>query len=166
MHEGEVNFDTGVSELMTRKFPSAQIAAPLAISKSAVETPMLRSFANLKTLDSGGPPLVSFPTAQTAALVALTKREVEAPMIRSLADRHRIVMLRNTVSLDTVQNNYLRRTKILAFIAGPAKQRNLSLAAINNWVYSQVFLTPAEDPWLGLAPPDVFSAIESDGRTY
>jgi hypothetical protein len=55
--------------------------------------------------------------------------------------------------------------RLLAFLAGPAKESGLSLTAINNWVYSQVFLTPADDPWLGLAPPDVFSAIEADGRS-
>jgi hypothetical protein len=152
---------------MTRKFPSAQTAAPLAVSKSLVETPMLRSFANLKDKGesgAGSTPAVFFPSAQTAALQAMSKRAVEVPMIRSLVEWPRIVSLRRTVSLDTVQNNYMRRTKILAFIGGPAKK--LSLAAINNWIYSKVFLTPAEDPWLGLAPTDVFSAIEGDGRTY
>jgi len=118
MHEDETTFDARVSQLMVRKFPSAQAAAPIAVSKQAAETPMLRRLANLN----------------------------------------------RTVSLDTVQNNYMRRTKILAFIAGQAKESKLSLTAINNWVYSQVFLTPADDPWLGLAPPDVFSAIEADGR--
>jgi hypothetical protein len=119
MHEGETTFDAGASELMVRKFPSAEIAAPNAASKRIVETPMLRRLANLN----------------------------------------------RTVSLDTVQNNYMRRTKILAFIAGQAKESRLSLTAINTWVYSQVFLTPADDPWLGLAPPDVFSGIEADGRS-
>ncbi len=119
MHEGEITFDARASELMVRKFPSAEIAAPIAVSKQIAETPMLRRLANLN----------------------------------------------RTVSLDTVQNNYMRRTKILAFIAGQAKESRLSLTAINTWVYSQVFLTPADDPWLGLAPPDVFSAIEADGRS-
>ena len=174
LHEKDVSFDAGASELMARKFPTAQVAAPLAVSKSLVETPMLRGFANLK--DAGSSPTESapaafFPTAATAAPLAVTKRAVEAPMIGTLVggpsrvDWARIATLRQTVAMDTVQNNYMRRTRILGFIAGPAAQRTLSLADINNWVYGQVFLTPREDPWLGLAPPDVFSAIEGDGRS-
>jgi hypothetical protein len=119
MHEAETTYDARARELMVRKFPSAETAAPIAASKQIAETPMLRRLANLN----------------------------------------------RTVSLDTVQNNYMRRTKILAFLAGQTKESRLSLTAVNNWVYSQVFLTPPDDPWLGLAPPDVFSAIEADGRS-
>jgi hypothetical protein len=172
LHEGAVTFDAGVSELMARKFPTAQVAAPLADSKSMVETPMLRSFANLKDAGESGAdsaPAAFFPTAPTAARLAVAKSAVEMPMVRALdrpkVDWPRMVTLRETMARDTVQNNYMRRTKILAFVAGPAAQSKLSLAAINNWVYGQVFLTPKEDPWLGLAPPDVFSAIEGDGRS-
>jgi len=167
LHETETAFDTHVRELMVRKFPTAQAAAPLAISKSAVEFPLLR---NLN--DSEGAPstksarVAPFPSAQVAAPIAVAKRSVEVSLIRSFVDQSRIASLRGTVSLDTVQNNYMRRTVILAFIAGPATQRRLSLTAINNWVYSQVFLTPAEDPWLGLAPPDVFSAIDNNGEVH
>ena len=85
-------------------------------------------------------------------------------MLRGFENSPRVVSLRRAISLDTVENNYMRRTRILAFIAGPAAENGLSLAAINEWVYSQVFLTPSDDPWLGLAPPDVFSAIDCDGQ--
>ena len=85
-------------------------------------------------------------------------------MLRSFDNSRRIVSLSRSIALDTVENNYMRRTRILAFIAGPAAESGLSLAAINEWVYSQVFLTPSDDPWLGLAPADVFSAIDGDGR--
>ena len=30
-------------------------------------------------------------------------------------------------------------------------------------VYSELFLTPKSDPWLGLVPPGVYSGIENDG---
>jgi len=167
LHETETAFDTHVRELMVRKFPTAQAAAPLAISKSAVEVPLLRNLNDSK----GAPSMKSarvapFPSAQVAAPIAVAKRSVEVPLIRSFDDQPRIASLRATVSLDTVQNNYMRRTVILAFIAGPATQQRLSLRAINNWVYSQVFLTPAEDPWLGLDPPDVFSAIDNNGEGH
>lgn len=165
LHQTETGFDTQVRELMVRKFPAAQAAAPFAISKSAVEFPLLRNLNDSKSaLFMKSTRAAAFPRAQVAAPIAVAKRTVEVPLIRSFDDQPRIAALRTTVSLDTVQNNYMRRAEILAFIAGPAMLRRLSLTAINNWVYSQVFLTPAEDPWLGLAPPDVFSAIDNNGE--
>ena len=164
LHEGETSFDARVRELMVRKFPSAEAAAPIAVGKSAVEIPLLRNMASpIAPKEVSGQ---SSPSAQVAAPLALAKRLVEAPMLRSFDNSPRIVSLRRMISLDTVENNYMRRTRILAFIAGPAAESSLSLAAINEWVYSQVFLTPSDDPWLGLAPPDVFSAIDCDGQVY
>ena len=43
-------------------------------------------------------------------------------------------------------------------IAGAA-----DLAQLNRWVYAELFLTPAEDPWLGMATPDAFTALPRDG---
>jgi hypothetical protein len=34
---------------------------------------------------------------------------------------------------------------------------------LNERVYTELFLTPSSDPWLGLAPPDVYTAIENGG---
>lgn len=31
-------------------------------------------------------------------------------------------------------------------------------------VYSQLFLSPVDDPWYGLSKPDVYSAVKNDGR--
>lgn len=116
-HASEVAFDAQSSIVMARKFPSAETAAPLAISKRAVESPMLRALRNLQT----------------------------------------------TVALDTVRDNYLLRTKILAYLQS-APAQSLSLTQINNWIYANVFLTPKDDPWLGLAPEDVLSGIDQNGE--
>ena len=86
----------------------------------------------------------------------MSKATVESPMIREMRN------LSNSVALDTVRNNYMLRTKILSFLN--TNGRSLSLAAVNNWVYDNIFLTPGQDPWLGLAPPDVFSAIDKNGQ--
>lgn len=37
--------------------------------------------------------------------------------------------------------------------------------ALNEWVYATLFLTPSSDPWLGLAPRDVYTALDNDGRS-
>ena len=98
-----------------------------------------------------------FPDAQKAAPIATSKMLVESPMLRVFGN------LSRTTSLDTVRNNYLLRTRILAQM-NDAESQKWSLAQLNDWVYAQIFLTPNQDPWLGLAPPDVFAAIDGNGK--
>jgi hypothetical protein len=98
-----------------------------------------------------------FPVALLASRLAMAKVAVENPMLRAFSN------LSESIALDTVKNNYMLRTRILFFLAGPA--RSLTLAQINDWVYAKVFLTPRQDPWLGLAPQDVFSGIDGNGES-
>ncbi|HJX82723.1 MAG TPA: hypothetical protein VJ723_00105, partial [Candidatus Angelobacter sp.] len=72
--------------------------------------------------------------------------------------------LNNSIALDTVRNNYMLRARILAFLSSP-ETKSLSLHQINDWVYAVVFLTPKDDPWLGLAPPNVFAALDGNGES-
>ncbi|MER3495123.1 MAG: hypothetical protein C4323_24815 [Mastigocladus sp. ERB_26_2] len=46
-------------------------------------------------------------------------------------------------------------------IAAIAKVNKLII--VTNKVYAELFLTPSSDLWLGLAPDDVYSAIDHDG---
>lgn len=101
--------------------------------------------------------LKKFPTASQAAPVAQTKAVMETPMLREMRN------LSNSVALDTVRNNYMLRTKILEYLTR-TNAHAFPLAEINNWVYDRIFLTPGQDPWLGLAPPDAFSAIDGNGQ--
>lgn len=97
-----------------------------------------------------------FPTAAKAAQLTMAKKAVENPMIEAMRN------LEHSTGLDTVRDNYMMRSKILEFLGSDGQM--LSLSAINNWVYDKIFLTPGQDPWLGLAPPDVFSAIDANGQ--
>jgi hypothetical protein len=118
-HFSEAGFDPDSQALISSKFPAAETAAPLAISKMFVESPMLKALRNLQ----------------------------------------------GTVALDTVRNNYLLRPKILAFLESP-EARGDSLDQVNDWVYAQIFLTPKDDPWLGLAPQDTYSGIADNGEVH
>ncbi len=40
-----------------------------------------------------------------------------------------------------------------------------SFGAINEWLYRDVFLTPADDHWLGVATPSTFTGLPHDGVT-
>ena len=62
---------------------------------------------------------------------------------------------------DAAHNELRLRPLIHARMA--AAGAPLGLAALNEWVYAELFLTPAQDPWLGMATPGVFTGIPADG---
>ncbi|OLP19777.1 hypothetical protein BST81_04390 [Leptolyngbya sp. 'hensonii'] len=65
------------------------------------------------------------------------------------------------IALDTVRNEYLLHNQIHQwFVEG---QTTDQVETLNDRVYSQLFLTPSSDPWLGLLPADGYAAIENDG---
>ena len=95
------------------------------------------------------------PTAAQAMPLALSKSGVESSMLRILPN------LRRSIAEDTVRNEYQMHTRILEwFVSGAAPQ---NLAALNNKIYADIFLTPNSDPWLGLAPADAYSALDNAG---
>ena len=68
-----------------------------------------------------------------------------------------------SMALDEVRNEYLLHRRIHERLA-ESPTGTMALDALNEWVYAELFLTPSTDPWLGLAPNDVYSALEGDGR--
>jgi hypothetical protein len=162
--------------------PKAAAAAKVAVGKSAAEAPMLR-FANLGgtwmergmdeelwqavanlhredvKLDEASVAVVrkEFPAA-VAMRAAVSKTAVEDPVLRLVRS------FEDSMSLDTVRNEYLLHRKIHErFAARDAITADVN--QLNEWVYADLFLTPSSDPWLGLAPNDVYTALENDGRS-
>ena len=121
-------FSAAVREVMNREMgvssrPSARTAAPLAVSKMAIERPML-------------------------------------PFIDNVTDP-----LGKTLMKDEVQNDLVLHSKIHAIflellgIRSAAADAPIPLEALTSTIYAEAFLTPLDDPFMGLAPPDVFTAI-------
>ena len=68
------------------------------------------------------------------------------------------------VGLDTVRNEYLLHAALhwrLADLAGSGQVPDL--AEFNAEVYAQLFLTPGDDPWLGLVSSETYLALEPAG---
>jgi hypothetical protein len=143
-------FDAVVRELMARKLPSTVESTLLQAAQPRVSQVSSWGYVPLSTE-------LAFPDATLAATRATSKSAVEMPMLRAFTTFNK------SVSLDTVKNNYMLRAKILAFLAASSTER-WSLDRINDWVYAQVFLTPRQDPWLGLASQNVFTAIDGNGE--
>jgi hypothetical protein len=66
---------------------------------------------------------------------------------------------------DTVRNEYLFHGKIHQWLGDSTHGRKLAsnVEVLNAKVYSELFLTPGDDAWLGLVPEHVYSALDKDG---
>lgn len=69
-----------------------------------------------------------------------------------------------TIALDEVINEYRTGPAILQKLIDPKRTDGFDLEAFNLWVYEEVFRTPVSDPWLGLAPEDVYAALPAPAK--
>ena len=151
------------------KKPTAIRAAPLAVTKSLVEINTVRAITyNVEALKKDTSfehwEKLSFPFK----LWKLDKKSKE--FIRRKVDSNNnlkdiefqrlITNLKKYVEIDTVQNEYLFHTTILDWLN---KEGVKDVEKFNEKVYSELFLTPKSDKWLGLYSNDIYSAIENNG---
>jgi hypothetical protein len=166
------------------RLPSAQAAGRLAISKSAVESHLLRFlqprgskraaadaslfdetiWAQLAQLHSSETVLdeqaravvlsKSAPAGQ-AAERTVSKRLVEDPFLGAWRN------LQRTIAEDTIRNEYLLHAQIHDWFASGIAPRQIG--ELNAKVYAELFLMPESDPWLGLAPANAFTGLPNDG---
>lgn len=183
--------EVSLSERTTPRPPTALAAAARAESKSAAEVELVAQVspgsetlnaqddafwqavaarhANAAQLDESSRTLISrelspgdAPLAQQAGMapaagrLALSKRRVEDPLLRV------VLNFQQSMALDTVKNEYLLHRQIHEWFASGV---TLSVDDLNERVYAELFLTPSSDPWLGLAPGDVYTALDRGGLT-
>ena len=68
---------------------------------------------------------------------------------------------KQSLALDSLRNEYIFHRHIHQwFVKGKISS---DIAKLNRRVYANLFLTPDEDPWLGLLSKYVYSAIENNG---
>ncbi len=97
------------------------------------------------------------PTAAQAGQLAVTKRVVESPLVRMVRS------FQSAIALDTVKNEYQLHRTIHQWLSQADYRPGVD--ALNDRVYAQLFLTPRNDPWLGLAPADAYTALPNGGVT-
>jgi hypothetical protein len=93
--------------------------------------------------------------AVRANRLTASKAVVEDPTLRLVRNFER------SVSEDTVRNEYLFHTQIHEWFV--QNQIPKTLDELNEKVYANLFLMPSSDPWLGLVPPDTYTALPRDG---
>jgi hypothetical protein len=154
--------------------PRADIVGTLAIPKMAVENPIVSATLNQRTLaqitdQSTWEKLAQRYTndvkldAQSIALIKAKQIGVAvnpAPFQpRSISSIVR--SFESAMALDTVRNEYELHSQLYQWLIKDSG--TLTIKALNDKVYAELFLTPSSNPWLGLLPSDSYSAIDNDG---
>jgi hypothetical protein len=150
-----------------------------AISKAAVEMPVVRSFqlgTDLELAEAGrrlpqdriwtaiGEKLgVARLDHRSRGLFAALRPGDWARAGQPIPDASigaLIAAFEQIMTRDAAYNELVLHQQIHARLASGETTR---FDELNRWVYATLFLTPAEDPWLGMATPTVFSGIPNDG---
>jgi hypothetical protein len=156
------------------KPPTAEEAGRIAISKMVVESPLVRatrSAANrnqnalTEITDAATWQKLAARYASDAKLDAnsrqLIQRKTGAKTIAALDTT--LQAFESNIALDGIRNEYLLHSQLHQWFLTEFRAETSDLDRLNARVYSQLFLTPDSDPWLGLVGPDSFSAIEGEG---
>jgi hypothetical protein len=149
--------------------PLAAIAMPITIGKASIEMPMLR----LMGAAPASPPLPPVSWAEVARLSTFTPlyEDVLSDASRSLArlktgevdDGAVMRATYDRVLRDTLQNRFTLDRRLHAWLAAPEIANDF--ASLNARVYTELFLTPASDPWLGLRGEGDWDVLEVSGAT-
>jgi hypothetical protein len=148
--------------------PAIATAERLTMSKVRVEAPLVEALSGV-ALPSDEP--IALRRVSDARLDARSKeliarlrpldwtREREPLTPRGIEALTRT--FESAIARDTQHNELILRPRARALFFRDGEL--LDLPTINAAVYSEVFKTPASDPWLGLANPLAFSALPNDG---
>lgn len=147
--------------------PNARSAGSIAITKSVSQmnlvralTPeternalrSLREHAVWKRLAEAGLKEVAF---DEGALAVIRKQLPDRPLEPLLET------LKRTVAEDSAWNEYYFHAHLHAWLAESPYPP--ALEELNARVYRELFLSPPEDPWMGLHDPNVYSALTNNG---
>ncbi|PSB00465.1 hypothetical protein [Merismopedia glauca] len=147
--------------------PSARTAAPLAMTKMAVERPLLNSTNSdrQQTLETATNETIWSQIAnlhlKESELDSSSQALMEMKKAPGVNLKDVLPNFQRLVALDTVRNEYLMHAKLHQWFVNQEDTANVEV--LNQKVYAQLFLTPSSDPWLGLLPVNTYTGIENDG---
>ncbi|MBA3767787.1 MAG: hypothetical protein H0W99_12530 [Acidobacteria bacterium] len=154
--------------------PSAIDAAPAAATKMVTEINILRAITTdareleAATNDAAWAGIAALHTDDSRLderSRALIRRQMPVISEGSGASQGRLSRivenLERNMALDTVRNEYVLHNRLHAWLANQVWK--LTLDSLNEKVYAELFLTPGNDPWIGLYSPDTYTALENGG---
>jgi len=93
-----------------------------------------------------------FPDAWRANEVAVTKAILESPILAGLR------RVRTTLGVDSIENELWNHGRVhVWFMRGEVTDDPV---ALDHRVYAELFLSPLDDPWYGLMPPEEMRALD------
>lgn len=145
-------------------------AEALAMTKSFIEVPVVEAVwrASWRPVLAGGAP-DGFEPFDWQGLAAARRSDwrLSEASLRLLAAKHRpvdreagervIAGFERLVGLDTVRNEYLLHSVVHRWLAD---EPGVDPRSFVRRLYAQLFLTPDDDPWLGLVSADTYLALE------
>jgi hypothetical protein len=145
--------------------PTAQEAALLAMTKSMGERVPLAALSIAERQQAVG----EVDWAQIASLhsrdwqldphcLAELERKQSARGQDPANGRAAVQEFQRLVGIDTMHNEYVLHSVLHAWLSRGREVEDLD--GFNRRVYADLFLTPRSDPWLGLASPETFMALE------
>jgi hypothetical protein len=144
-------------------------ASALTSSKAIVERPMLErvSFGTTpvrvtETVPADPANLGAIDASSLSLIRELRAASPVASMSNDDDFARTVARLEQSIAADTLRNEYELRPKIHQWFAAHGAE---TFEALNAFVYSTVFMTPAEDRWLGLLPEETFTALRAEGLT-
>ncbi len=174
---GKIPAEISGEEQAEGQTPTARAAARRAMSKAVTETSIINSITYEPQLLEAATDNATWNKIAAlhltdakldAASIAMIRRQSRAQLDASNQTAQTEAQLARLVSnferyiaLDTVRNEYLMHTKLHAWLLSSRLRNNLD--AFNERVYKELFLTPRNDPWLGLFSPDTYTALDGGG---
>jgi hypothetical protein len=140
---------------------SAEVAAPLTVSKRVDEAPLLSAIGRqpLPPAESSAVGTLLLTPRWTANLSPQSRALVTARAPAAVQTDLDAALLRmeNRLAEDGLRNEAFLHRAIHLQLARAGGLRTWQ--DLNDWVYTSLFLTPASDPWLGLAPTELLGAL-------
>jgi hypothetical protein len=143
-----------------------------------MEAPMLRAaVGELRTVDrlrevdwSAFAAGVTNPPVLSQTTQAIVRQEMAAPVGRAAKGTSKaaepattesidgiLAQLQQTILADQLRNEYTLHRQIHQWLAEDGQPP--AIDRLNERVYAELFLMPADDPWLGLVPANAYSAL-------
>jgi hypothetical protein len=135
--------------------------APAALSENQVE---MWAAAGRALYGSGDPKMAAPRVLDETSRALVVRLHNEVPRELRATGRRldaMIARLEQTIVADSALNQLRLRPEIAREIV--RRGGRADFAALNAWIYAEVFRSPKEDEWLGLLPRNVFTGLPGDG---
>ena len=157
-----------ITELKATAPAAISLPAPISAAKAAMAA-QSKGMVEIRILPDLGQPLQEIASSEWKTMAANHAEEVhfDASSLALMRDKaasldpRMLANLKRTVAEDTLRDEldfHLRIHQWFASCPSP-----VSFETLNQRVYAELFLTPANDPWLGLLQDEAFSAVAGGG---